>query len=214
VPPSSPSRIVLSSLVPPEGVLGYGWENDGDQPTSTDLTDPPPECTPFLAVLHSRRETLIHEFSFGVSPDGSLEQGHFNFAALRASSASMVPVELAAVAQPAFGRCAEANAIIWFNETQDTTTIDTVSAKVIELPVPGAHVIWRVTIENHSLRGGASHPMYMDVVYLGGSDVLVKIRLWSCGCTPPAPNDGELLPGEVGALRATATALAPPVTTG
>lgn len=163
-------------------------------------------------MLHSRTETLLHEFSFGASADGRLEQGHLNLAALRAPSAPAVSGEVAAVAQPSFAACAAASAVRRYQETEQGT-IDDASARIIDLPVPGPHVIWRATVSNHAANG-PSHPMYMDVVYLGGGDVLVKVRVASCGCTPPVSTDAELLPGEISALRAIALRLGPPVTTG
>jgi hypothetical protein len=67
-------------------------------------------------------------------------------------------------------------------------------------------VLWRVTVDSHSA-DGARHINQMDVVYLGARDVLVKIRVASCGCHGLV-DAGDLLPGETTALQATALYLA------
>ncbi len=190
-------------------MLGPLWEDDGDPGTSLDLTDPPAACAPFTPLITARTETVLHEFSFAPSADGTLEQGHVNFAALRLSSPATVTTELAAVAQPSFAACADASAVRHFQETQ-TGIIDLVSAKPLDLPVPGRHVLWRATVAYHS-ESGTAHTMYMDVTYVAALDVLVKVRIASCGCRPPRTGDSPLLPGENEMLQSIEQRLVPVV---
>jgi len=192
--------------VPGPDSLGSQWEDEGDPGTSLDLTNPPTPCAPFLAVLHSATEDALHEFSF--LPTASGEQGHFNFAALRAPAAT-VSAELAAVAQPSYAQCAEASARRRFDETEQGN-VGNVTARRIDLAIPGAHVIWRATV---NFDADGERAMVMDVVFVADRDAFVKVRVTSCGCRPPVAGDSELLPGEINALRAIVQGFTP-VTTG
>ena len=186
-------------------ILGPQWEDDGDPGTSLDLTDPPPACVPYMPVFDSRTQTVLHEFSYLPTADGTYEQGHINIAGLRATSTTMVSNELAAVARPSFGACAEASAVRRFQE-DEAGTIDGVTARIVALPVSGV-VVWRAAVANHTSDGG-SHTMYLDVAYLGSGNLLVKVRIMSCGCRPPVSTDAPLMTGEVGALQWISFALA------
>jgi hypothetical protein len=59
VPPTA--SLSLHSLVPNINVLGYEWVDDGDQPTSSDLTNPPSACALFTPVFNDRVETPCAE---------------------------------------------------------------------------------------------------------------------------------------------------------
>ena len=192
-------------LVPTMAVLGPQWQDQGDPGTSLDLTNPPAACAPFTAIFDGRTETVLHEFSYLPLPDGSYEQGHINLVALRAA-APMVADELRSVAAPSYAACAEASATRRFQEVE-TGTIDTVSARTIASAVSGANVLWRATVTSHTSDGSA-HTMYMDIAYFGAANVLVKIRIASCGCRPPVTADAPLMTGEGPALQSIALQLA------
>jgi len=91
-----------------------------------------------------------------------------------------------------------------FGETE-SGTIDAVSAARVYLAVGGPNVMWRVTIQIHAATG-TLRTMQMDVGYLTAGDVLVKVRVATCGCDPGVTL-GELLPGELAALQAIALRL-------
>ncbi len=200
------TNFVLSSLLPTPGALGSAWEDQGDPGTSLDLTNPPPQCAPFTPILATRTETVIHEWSFMPTADGSSERGHLNFMALRAASAGSVSDELAAVAQPSFAPSAEASAVRRFQEV-DNGSITAVSAQIIHLPVSGSTVVWRAIVTSNTT-AGAPQTTYMDVAYFGAANVMVKVRVALCGCSPPATATAPLMSGELGALQSIATTLA------
>ncbi len=204
-PPAASAEASLLALVPPVGVLGTGWADDGDPGTSLDLTNPPPQCTAFMPAFDGGTATVLHEFTYLQTPDGQFERGHMNLAAVRAASAPVVSSELAAVAQPAFAACAEASGIRRFTESEDGT-FETVRAQRVYLAVGGPNVIWRVGIDSHT-PSGVAQTMQMDVAYIGRRDALVKIRIATCGCDPTV-TVGELLPGELHVLQAIALQLA------
>jgi len=186
-------------IVPPVSTLGYQWQDIGDPGTSLDLTEPPAACAAFFPIFAGRTATVLHEFSYLPSTDGNYEQGHINIAGIRAASAPMVDNELTSVTQQSFGACAEASAVRRFQE-DETGTIDTVSATKIDLGVSGANVFWRAAVTSHT-SDGAEHTMYMDVGYLGAGDLLVKVRIASCGCRPLGADGAPLMTGEVAALQ-------------
>ena len=82
------------------------------------------------------------------------------------------------------------------------------SAHTITLDLPKPGVAWRVAIASHTA-SGRSYSFYLDIVYLGASDVLVKVRIARCGCFTPLSSDGEVLPGEKAALGAISKRLPP-----
>ena len=198
-PSTAPTTGALTAIVPGLLVIGPGWTDDGDPGTSLDLTDPPTPCLAFAPVFRTRTGTALHEFSYLTSPDGQFERGHVNIAVIRTTTPDAVSRELAAVAGPSFAPCAEASAVRRFDETY-TGTIDSTSAHTIDLGIGATAVAWRADVNWHG-ESVAGHTEQMDVVYAGSGDVLIKVRVESCGCNAPV-DAGALLPGELPLLRA------------
>ena len=207
-PAPLPTAVSLRSLVPTLDTLdtlGSQWGDDGESPSSRDLTDPPGECAPYTPVFDSRLDSVIHEFSFLPTADGNDEQGHIAMLSISAASTTAVTNELAGVLRSSYAPCAAATAVNWFNDHGEGT-IESVSPRIVGLPVGGATVVWRVTIAGRSTSGTAGF-FSMDIGYLARGATLVKIRTATCICRPPVTGDAELLPGELDALRSIALRL-------
>jgi hypothetical protein len=201
---SQASASELRRITITETDLGPGWQDLGEQPTSSDLTHPPASCARFAQVFETRNATLIHEFSYLLT-DSGYESGHLNSTVIGVSEPNATR-ELQLIQGSSFQSCAQDTAGRFLGAIEQPVSVRSTTAHPLQLNLPVAAVAWRVAID----RGQPTSPavFYMDIVYMAHGPYLEKIRVARCSCSvAPMPSAG-VDPGEMTALNAVAARLA------
>ena len=135
------SALALANIGVQPGDLGVDWSDDGIQPYSADLANPPPDCAPYAEAFTTRDAGAVHQYSF--EANGEYENGGLSSTVIENPSPTVVAAVLPAVRKAAFAPCAEATAEAWLTNHDGQVTVLQLHAAPIDL-VTGPNVAgWR-----------------------------------------------------------------------
>jgi hypothetical protein len=204
------SALALANMGVQPGDLGVNWTDDGIQPYSADLANPPPDCAPYANAFTTRDAGAVHQYSFDAN--GEFENGGLSSTVIENPSAASVAAVLPAVRGRAFATCAEATAQAWLTNHDGQVTVLQVHAAPIDL-VTGAHIAgWRATVDYTAAAGRATFGM--DIFYISSHRYLAKVRVALCPCQPQPGASLALLPDETEAVTAVSQRVAGNAVTG